>query len=249
MSDPVVKALLLDKIPIDGKVVLINQYNDGSPFVHSILAHCARQRRKICLIAFSESSGYYHSVGSRLGWNLNNLLSKNEAVFVGGLSALKESFQSSNPANPLDFVLHSCSSTPLEALLAAIRHTVSNWLDQPFSLVIDRLDSLFCMGIEFKDIIYFFQQCQALIQKHPKGSLIVSVGVTPNDTEIVQFTSLLAHWSELVLTEKGLQMGKSKDLSGSLAVNWTIAPKSEQHFHFKCFDRGIRMFAPGTAIL
>jgi hypothetical protein len=75
------------------------------------------------------------------------------------------------------------------------------------------------------------------------------MGVTPSDKEVIQCSQLLAHWCDLVITEKGLQTGKSKDLTGSLTVNWNIHPFTEQHFHFKCYDRGIKMFAPGTAVL
>ena len=249
MADPVAKALMLDKVQIDGKVVLIVQkINDGSPFLHSLLAHCARQGRKICLVSVSQSVGLYQSVGTRLGWNLSNLLSKNQAVFIGGLHSLKDSFKLQKSTDPFDFVFNPCISH-LQALFSAIEAATSNWVDQPFSIFIDELDCLTNLGVQLNDVVNFFQQCHSLIQKNSKGSLIVSVGVTQNDKEITQYSSLLSHWSDLVLTEKGLQTGKSKDLSGILTVNWNIPPCTEQQFHFKCFDRGIRMFAPGTAVL
>ncbi len=239
---------MLDKIPIDGKTVLIVQHNYGSPFLHSLLTQCARQGRKICLVSFNQSVGYYHNIGTRLGCNLNNLISKNQAVFVGGLQALKDSFRLQNSSNTFDFVFNNSTSS-LQALFTAIEGATSSWDNQPYSLVIDELDCLINLGIHLTDIVQFFQHCHTLVQKGSKGSLVVSIGVTPTDREITQFSSLLSHWSELVLTEKGLQTGKSKDLSGILTVNWNIPPFTEQHFHFKCFDRGIRMFAPGTAVL
>lgn len=248
MADTVMKALMLDKIQIDGKSVLIVQHSDGSPFVHSLLTHSARQGRRICLVSFSQSIGYYHNVGTRLGWNLNNLLSKNQAVFIGGLHTLKNSFQSQCPSNPFNFLFNP-ASCPLQALFLAIESVILGWIEQPFSVVIDELDCLLNLGIEPKEVIKFFQQCHSLIQTYSNGSLVVSIGVTPLDKEITQCSMLLSHWSDLILTERGLQTGKSRDLTGTLTVKWNVSPFSEQHFHFKCFDRGVKMFAPGTAVL
>lgn len=240
---------MLDKIQIDGKTILIVQHNQGgSPFLHSLLTQSARQGRKICLVSFNQTADYYHNIGTRLGWNLNSLLAKKQVVFIGGLQTLKETMRLQDSTNPFEFVSKP-SLWPLEALLSSIKDTISHWGDQPFSLVIDELDCLFSLGIVLKDVICLFQNCHSSIQKAPKGSLVVSVGVVPTDNEMIQCSSLLSHWSDLVLTEKGLQTGKSKDLTGILRVNWNIPPVSEQHFHFKCFDRGIRIFAPGTAVL
>ena len=248
MADTVIKALMLDKIPMDGKSLLLVQHNDGSPFLHSLLTQSARQGRKICLVSFNHSVGYYHSVGTRLGWNLNNLLSKNQAIFIGGLQALKDSFRSLNSSNPFDFLFNP-DSCPLQALLLSIREVISSWGEQPFSLVIDELDCLLSLGVQPNHIVKFFQHCHSLVQSNSKGSLIISMGVTPFDKENIQCSTLLSHWCDLVLTEKGLQTGKSKDLTGSLTVSWNITPFTDQHFHFKCYDRGIKMFAPGTAVL
>lgn len=249
MADTVVKALMLDKIKIDGKTVLIVQHNYGSPFLHSILTHSARQGRKICLVSFNQSADYYHSVGSRLGWNLNNLSSKNQAIFIGGLLSLRDTMKKKDSANPFNFVFEQ-STSPLDGLLSTIKDVLVSWTGQPFSLVFDELDSLINLGISPKDVVNFFQSCHSLIPKNNSaGSFVVSIGVTATDTEMIRFSSLLSHWSDLVLTEKGLQTGRSKDLTGILSVNWNISPSSEEHFHFKCFDRGIRLFAPGTAVL
>lgn len=248
MADTIMKALMLDKIQIDGKSVLIVQQNDGSPFLHSLLSQSARQSRRICLVSFSQSIGYYHNVGTRLGWNLNNLLTKNQAVFVGGLHTLKESFRLQQSSNPFDFLLHP-GTWPLQTLFLAIKSVIINWNEQPFSLVIDELDCLFSLGIEPKLVVQFFQQCHSLIQTYSNGCLVVSMGVTPIDKDIAQCSTLLSHWSDLILMERGLLTGKSRDLTGMLTVKWNISPFSEQHFHFKCFDRGIKMFAPGTAVL
>nr|CAH0100833.1 unnamed protein product [Daphnia galeata] len=248
MADTVIKALMLDKIQMDGKSILIIQHSDGSPFLHSLLTQSARQGRKIVLVSFSHSVGYYHNVGTRLGWNLNNLLSKNQVVFIGGLQALKDSFRFQNSSNPFDFLFNS-NTCPLQTLLFSIKEVISNWGEQPFSLVIDELDCLFSLGVKTSHVVNFFQQCHSLVQLNSKGSLIISMGVTSTDKENIQCSTLLSHWSDLVLTEKGLQTGKSKDLTGSLIVNWNISPSTEQQFHFKCYDRGIKMFAPGTAVL
>lgn len=248
MADTVIKALMLDKIQMDGKSLIIVQHNDGSPFLHSLLTQSARQGRKICLVSFNHSVGYYHNVGTRLGWNLNNLLSKNQAVFIGGLQTLKDSSRLQNCSNPFDFLFNP-STCPIQTLLLSIQEVVSNWVEQPFSLVIDELDCLLSLGVEPKHLVKFFQHCHSLVQTNSKGSLIISMGVTPSDKEVIQCSQLLAHWCDLVITEKGLQTGKSKDLTGSLTVNWNIHPFTEQHFHFKCYDRGIKMFAPGTAVL
>lgn len=249
MADSVTKALMLDKIPIDGKSVLLVQYNDGSPFLHHLLCHNARLSRKMCLISFKQNVGYYHSVGSRLGWNLNNQLSKGQFSFLGGLQTLSDAFDTTDTNNPFRFVFQHCSPL-LSNLISAVQTALSGWKDEAFTLVIDDVDCLFNMGIPFKDVVMFYQHCHSIVHSSgSKGSLVVSVSLSPSDIELVRFSSLLSHWSDLVLTEKGLQTGVSKELGGSLAIHWNVTPFTQQVYHFKCFDRGIKMFAPGTAVL
>lgn len=248
MADAVAKALMLDKIPIDRKTVLILQHSSGSPFLHSLLLNSTRQARKVCLVAFSQSADYYHSVGTRLGWNFNSLLNSGNAEFIGGLEALRNVIRSPEISNSFDFIVSTNSSNPLSSLFSSIEAVMKKWSGYPVSLVIDELDCLSSLGISHKDVMNFFQNCHSLVQSSLFHSLVVSVGITSTDKEIVQLSSLLCHWSDLVLTERGLETGKSKELTGTLGVNWNISSLNteEQRFQFKCFDRGIRVFAPGT---
>lgn len=255
MADSVVKALMLDKVPLDGKAILIVQHNYGSPFLHSLLSSSAKQNRKICLVSFNQSVSYYHSVGTRLGWNLKAQQSKQHLTFIGGLQALREVLLTKPPDGPniFDFVLHPTSSVnPLQVLSDQIKSAVSNWTNEPFTIVIDELDALLSLGVTVKDLVAFYQLCHSLIRSpgpSSQGSLVVSLGLAPNlaDNEGSKCAALLSHWSDLVLTEKGLQTGSSKDLSGTLSIRWNVPPFSpEQVYQFKSFERGIRLFAPGT---
>lgn len=250
MSDSVSNALMLDKIPLDGKAFLIIQKNHCSSFIHSLLCHSARQSRKLCLVSFNQTLTYYHNVGTRLGWNLKALQNKDQFAFVGGVNALVKGNSNQQEQSNLFKFLFETNSSPLQTLREEVQNIITKWAGSgPFTLVIDDLESLINLGVEIKDIVSFYQFCQSLIHSSSGGigSLIVSIGLsTQADVEIKHLSSLLSHWSDLVLTERGLQTGRSKDLSGTLHVHWNIPPFTDQHYQFKCFDRGIKMFAPGT---
>lgn len=248
MVDNVTKALMLDKYSIDGKTILLLQQDDSSPFLHSLLAQSAKMRRKILLVSFSQVLGYYHSIGTRLGWNSNMLLSSGQLQFIGGLQAVKDAFTNPESSNPFSF-LNKSHSFSLSDLLLKVESILTSWHEEEFTFVLDELHYLCSIGVEMHDVGRFYQACHSLVQACPKGALIVSTGVFSQESEETQCSKLFAHWSDLVLTDKGLKTGRSKDVSGILAVNWKIPPFSEQLYHYKCFDRGIRMFAPGTAVL
>ena len=252
MADSVTKALMLDKVSVDGKAILIVQHNYGSPFLHSLLCSSAKQNRNICLVSFNQTLGAYYNIGTRLGWNLKALQSRQKLAFVGGLSSLGDAFlkgqEESN--NVFDFLLHSSTNSPLQSLLDQIKSAIANWTNEPFTIVIDELDALLSLGVKVKDVVAFYQHCHSAIRSSsPHGSLVVSFASNPADAEASRCAALLSHWSDLVLTEKGLQTGSSKDLSGTLNIRWNVPPFNNQQpqvYQFKSFDRGVRLFAPGT---
>jgi len=246
MADVVSKAFMLDKIPIDGKSILLVQEETSSPFFHSFVAQSAKVGRNICLISFNQNVNYYHNVGTRLGWNSKTLQSKDKFVFIGGLPSSKD--PSSDPASdPFDF-LYEETEFSMKTLITMIRDAVGKWGPAPVTLFIDELNSLLNLGVPMKDVVTFYQYCRAMVKAtdFANVALIVSSGNTLNDPEGTQCSALLSHWSHLVLTEKGLQTGLSKDLSGTITMNWNIAPFHRQQYQFKSYERGIRTFAPGT---
>lgn len=248
MTDSISKALMLDKFPLNGKAVVIVQHHEGSAFLHSLLSQCAKQGRKICLVSFNQCLAYYHSVGSRLGWNLKATHNKHELMFFGGMEALKEVVKHKDPGCTFGFVQQPKSSHPLQKLVGEIENAVTSWDGQQFTIFIDEIDCLLSLGVKLKDVIMFYQHCHSLSRSSSMGSLVVSSGLSADgDVEAKQCAALVSHWSDLKLTEKGLQTGRSKDLSGTLNVRWNIPPFSVQQYQFKRFDRGIKMFAPGTS--
>lgn len=248
MVDNVTKALMLDKYCVDGKSILLLQQDDASPFLHSLLALSAKSKRKVLLVSFGQVLGYYHSIGTRLGWNPNASISSCSLQFIGGLQVVKDAFLDPEGLNIFSFI-HGNNHFCLSSLLSEIESTITKWHNEQFTVVLDELHHLCSIGIETKDIVKFFQSCHSLVQACLGGAFIVTTGVFCENSDETKCSKLFAHWSDLVLTEKGLKTGRSKDISGILAVNWNIPPFSEQLYHYKCFDRGIRMFAPGTAVL
>ena len=181
----------------------------------------------------------FHNSNSKL------LHDKNQFTFIGGLPQFQ--FNPESDENAFDF-LYKDLVFPLQTLALIIKDTIELWGPSPITLFIDELNSLFNLGVPMTDVVKFYQFCRAMVNTTNTSnlSLIVSSGNTVNDSEALQCTSFLSHQSHLVLTEKGLQTGLSKDLSGSVTMDWKIAPYHHQQFQYKSFERGIRIFAPGT---
>ena len=231
---------MLDQIPISGKCVTILENCDVSPFVHTFLAHSAKQGRKICLVSFNQSKTYYHNVGARLGWNPQQAELKNNYMIVDALSCFKSAVQNQGESNSFSFLVNN--EHPLQSLSASIGNVLTDWSDSTVTLILDRLDCLFSLGLSMQEAASFYSFCRSFVG--PSTALITSTAVNPEDTQIRQYCNLLSHSSDLVLTVRGLQTGLSKDLTGSVTVSWST--ELTRNLHFKCFDRGVRIFAPGT---
>jgi len=250
MADEVSRALMLDKFLLDGKSVLIAQYTDTSPFIHTFLAHSAKNGRKICLVTFNQAATYYHNIGTRLGWNSQLLQNKDQFRVIEGLLGISQELNSTSDGNLFDFILNE-NQNPLVKLFLSVEEILRRWLDSPVTLIIDRLDCLLSLGISTNDILQFYQQCHSLVKDTSavQGAFVTSIELASEDKALVHFTNLLSHWCDLVLTVKGLETGVSKDLTGSVSIQWAGNQQQKAYFHFKCFDRGVRMFSPGLAIL
>lgn len=245
MADGVTKAFMLDKIPVDGKSIFILQEESSSPFFHTFLSQNAKLGRNICLVSFNQNQSYYHNIGTRLGWNSKTLQSKNQFAFIGGLPLFP--FNSESDKSAFDFLFDD-TEFPLKTLALIIKDTIEKWSPSPVTLFVDELNSLLNLGVSMKHVVAFYQFCRAMvgITDTANISLIVSSGSSVNDLEAMQSASLFSLQSHLVLTEKGLQTGLSKDLSGTVTMDWKIAPYHHQQYQYKSFERGIRIFAPGT---
>ena len=250
MADEVSRALMLDKLLLDGKSVLIAQYTDTSPFIHTFLAHSAKNGRKICLLTFNLTATHYHNIGTRLGWNSQLLQNKEQFRVIEGLLGISQELNSASDGNLFDFILNE-KQYPLLNLFHRVEKILTGWPDSPVTLIIDRLDCLLSLGISTKDILQFYQQCHNLVKgtSSMHGAFVTSIELASDDKVLVHCTNLLSHWCDLVLTVKGLETGVSKDLTGSVSIQWAGNQQLKAYFHFKCFDRGVRMFSPGLAIL
>ena len=229
MADEVLRVLTTNQFSLNGKSVLITQYTDLSPFSHTFLAQGAKEGKKILLISFCQPSTVYHNIGSRLGWNSQLLQSRDRFLFMDGLAILQK-------------------DPTLGALAQNVEEILSMWSEAPVMLLVDRLDCLFLLGATSAQVFGFFKHCRDLIKG--KSTLVTSLELAAHDQQLSNCATLLSHWSDLVMVVKGLETGVSKDLTGRVTIHWSHSHTINlQHFHFKSFDRGVRMFAPGLAVL
>ncbi|XP_069695416.1 elongator complex protein 6 [Periplaneta americana] len=258
MAALVCSALGTDKESLTGKLISIEEHHgsDGNFVLNCLIADQVQKDGGVCLLALHNTFGHYHNVGTKLGYNLQQLQDKGFVETIEILKLLNESMNSNSESNNR-WLLLGKEDLIVKNIFLMIKEKIDKLLQvrKLTSLVIDDLSDLLCLGIPLKEILLFFQYCRTLLESEHGVSLIVLTHIADGDEEQRLLSASVAHVADIVVTICGLKTGRSNDVSGALKVHhkgWndavTVQEWNKQNFyHFKLLDRQVKTFAPGTA--
>lgn len=244
MSSDLVANLLDSKLSC--KIVVVKEVNncDSSFIVSSLMSHWIKNKLAVLIISTHHSLQHYQHVGLKMNYNLQKYIDSGLIQFYNLgyeiVSSLLKSEQSS-----------------LEQHLLKLMEKIYKFHEthNEIKIVFDGVSHLFDLNFTLNNVNKF---CSDLIKvsRHDNSSLFFNCNVASEDDVTSLLANSLTHKASTILEVEHLQSGLSADVSGHIVIKHPECKYQEEHmfileqrptkYLFKLFDRGVKLFAPGT---
>lgn len=250
MASDVLAALDLDKESLMGQFFLIKEMSGSEAhFIHScLIARQIKDQGSVCLVTLHNSFHHYHCVGQKMGYNLDKLKEAETVKSVDCLSLVSDTLISSKNADCTAY-----NKIKIDDLFDIVNKAVKSLLSKHPSvfLIVDDITGLLEMGYTIIEVNTFVQLCKSLILSNDKCSIAVGVHVISESDSSFILSGLVSHMADVICEVSGFKTGRSRDVSGTFGVSrpWSSISNNLvklNSYHYKLFDRGIKVFAPGS---
>lgn len=246
MSSDLITNLRLDS-KSTCKIVTIKEVNncDSSFIISCLLSHWIKNKHAVLIVSTHNSLLHYQLVGLKMNYNLQKSLDAGSVVFY-------------NLGDEIVTSLLTNENYSLEQQLSTIKEKILN-LQKTFDvvdIVFDGISHLFDLAFTLKNINKFCKDLINVSRNVGCSSVLFHCNVVSVDDVTSTLASLLTHKASTVLEVEHLQSGLSSDVSGHLTIKHPERKFEEDHmfmlknrsskYLFKLFDRGVKLFAPGT---
>ncbi|KAM3964502.1 elongator complex protein 6 [Aphomia sociella] len=245
MSSDIIATLQLEKQSL-GRVIVVKEINncDSSFITSCVLGHCIKNRNAVFIISTHNSLSHYQNVGVKMNYNLQKHIESGLITFydIGNeyVSNLLE-----NEDNPVQSMI-----VKLKEILCAINEKY----DQVY-VICDGISHLFDMELNLRNINQFCNEL-LMVARMNNSFILFHCNIASDDDVTNIMSNLLSHKAHTLLEIESLSSGWSADVTGHLTIK-NIGRKFEDehvyamdlkpsHYLFKLFDRGVKLFAPGT---
>lgn len=244
MSSDIINLLQLDKL-LSSRVIVVKEINkcDGSFITSCVLNHCIKNKFAVFVISTHNSLQHYQNVGLRINYNLQKHLE----------TGLVDYF------NLGEYCINNLlNSQQLPNLLIEMRQKILSMQEkyEMVNVIIDGVSHLFDLGYQLKQVNEFCQQLIKFVTNHNNSFVICNCNEANEDDVTSLISNLLAHKAYTVLEVENLPSGLSADVTGHLTAKYPGLKFDKDHLYgmdiksnqylFKLFDRGVKLFAPGT---
>lgn len=230
----------LDIKPSD-KVISIKE--NGNIDSNFIITHLMKQvlieGNKLVLVIFHNTLGHYHNIGKRLGYDF---LKQVDEGCIKTIEPLKDIVD--NIGNGDGYFLNDKEEI-VKGLFNKIKANVDELVsksDGRVYLIIDDISHFLDLGVDLRLVIFFTNYCLSLVNRG-NVCLITNNHVSTKSDEII--SNNLNYISDVVIEILPLKTGISREVTG--VINIENKEKSSQ-FHFKSFDKGIKIFHLGESV-
>lgn len=246
MSSDIVGSLELDKKCVAGKVIVAKEINrcDSSFLLSCVLNHCIRNKSALLILSTHNSLTHYQNIGLRMNYSIKKQIDSGIIQFYNigeiGLNRLLSG----------EDISLSAISERIEEIINSMKENYNS-----VNIVLDGVSHLFDMHYTLKEVNSFCKDLIYFVKNDPDTFIILHCNLVEDDVTHVM-ANLVAHKAHTVLEIASLASGWSADVSGHLTIRqpglkfdkehmFTMELKSSKHL-FKLFDRGVKLFAPGT---
>ncbi|XP_049869274.1 elongator complex protein 6 [Pectinophora gossypiella] len=247
MSSDIISSLQLDKDFGGSRVIVAQEINgcDSSFIVSCTLGHCIKNKKPVLIMSTHNSITHYQNVGLKMNYNIQRHIDN-------GL------IQTYNLSGENVNMLMSNENVSLKVVLNEIKKIVSSMKEKHGSvnIIIDGVSHLFDLQYTLKEVNEFCKHLIAIIRGCENSFLLCLCNVASEDDVTHVMANLLSHKAHTVLEIESLSSGWSADVSGHLSIRHPGQKFQDEHtftmdlkpahYLFKLFDRGVKLFAPGT---
>lgn len=226
------------------KIVLIkeNKLADANFIVTHLMKQIfADRNNKICLVNLHNAIKHYVTVGKRLGYDLQKRIDDGYVRLVEPIKSISDDLNThymrfiNNDSEKLIGYLFKNIESEINGL-------IGNDDDINVYLIIDDLSHLLDMNAGINHILSFINTCINM----ERVSTIVNCHVASKLDELL--ANSLEYLADVKVEVSELKTGRSVDVTGYMSVVRPSCDKASNNYHFKAYDRGIRMFKPGETL-
>ncbi|XP_059047084.1 elongator complex protein 6 [Achroia grisella] len=245
MSSDIIAALHLERETL-GSVIVAKEINncDSSFIISCVLGHCIKNRNAVILISTHDSMAHYQYVGSKMNYNLEGHMELGLISFFDlGEECINILLKKDN--NSIQYLISKLNERILK---------ITEKYDK-VNIILDGVSHLFDMDFNLKSVNHMCNELVNLSRKY-SSFILFHCNVASDDDVTNVMANLLSHKAHILLEVESLKSGWSADATGHLTIKYigqkfnikhmyTMELKAS-HYLFKLFDRGVKLFAPGT---
>lgn len=253
ITDSVLNVLGIDKVNMDGKLLLIEEQHDSNAnfLLSSVISNALKKDYKICFVLFHNTFNHYHSVGMKFGYNLTLLKEKGNVMVIEPMRIIASDMHTiydqdtTIEHNLFLFINNECR-----------RMTKEN---EHIIIIIDELNHLYNLGFDLKKSLFCMRYLRSLVEYNSTSQLCVVTHTYKHelqDCTLNTFAHVLKHMAHLHVKVEPFETGYTSDASGKLTINWKrdfVRAKynwaETAKYIYKLLDRQVQIYAPGTAAL
>lgn len=245
MSSDIVSILQLDKELISRRLIVAKEISgcDSTFLISCVLGHCIKNKLATLVVSTHNTQLHFQNVGVKINYNLQKHIDSGLVNFYNAGEVIVNSLVE-NQNISLDNVFLDIK----ERILAiSEKHGSVN-------VIIDGISHFFNLQYSLKDVNKFCMDLISICRDNNSFMLFLTNVVDDDVTNVL--ANLLSHKAHIVVTVESLSSGWSADVSGHLTVTYPGKKFESEHMYnmdikpsrylFKLFDRGVKLFAPGT---
>ncbi|KAJ8728139.1 hypothetical protein PYW08_016524 [Mythimna loreyi] len=244
MSSDIVTLLQLDKT-LSSRTVVVKEINrcDSSFITSCVLNYCIKNKTAVIIVSTHNSLLHYQNVGLKMNYNLQRY------VDIG----LVDYF------NLGEYCINSLlSNNSLPQLFPKLKEMVLSMRQKHdvVNVILDGVTHLFDLNYSLREVNKLCQELIPFVTCYNNSFIICHCNEAIEDDVSCVMSNLLSHKAHTVVEVENLPSGWSTDVSGHLTIKYPGLKFNNEHLYimdikpsrylFKLFDRGVKLFAPGT---
>lgn len=246
MSSDLLSSLRLDS-NTPNKIFTVKEINncDSSFIVSSFLSHWIKNKNAVLIVSTHNSLRHYQLVGLKMNYNLQRCIDAGIVIFYN----LGDDAVSSLMRNEQNVLKNHF--TKIKEKIQKLQETYSD-----VNIVFDGISHLFDLNFSLSDVNNFCNNVIKLSRCLENSCVLFHCNMSNEDDVTYLMANLLSHKANTTLEVENLPSGLSADVSGHLVIKYPGMKFQDDHmfaleyrsakFLFKLFDRGVKLFAPGT---
>ncbi|XP_033329194.1 elongator complex protein 6 [Megalopta genalis] len=263
--DPVSNILGIDKVNMDGKLILIEErHNSNANFVlNSVILNALSDNNGICFVLFHNTFNHYHNVGMKFGYNLKVLKAEGKVNIIEPMKIIGSNMESRN--NEETCKLHETSIKEISDVTNSISDSLFRIIKNEYYemkkyhknviIVIDDMSHLYNLGFTLRESMCYLKLLRSLIECDNTSQLCVAIHTYDDKLQNCMANiavPILKYMAHLFVMIDSFETGYSSDVSGKITINWRIDHIRKEHnwseisrYIYKVSDRQVKIYSPG----